>query len=443
MRLPALLLTLSLAGNAALLAAFALRPALAPAALRRYLPGSASAGAGDAHVIAAQNPAPGAATAAPKKSAAPARPAAADAWAALDTEDLRTLIARLRAAGFPPAVIRSIVSARINARFAPRFAELIRPASEQPFWKPDPWSGMANSQSFWEKQNQLYRDRMRAIREALGEESFALYGDDPAAAKRRQFGDIPESKVELVQRIVDDYAEMVSQVRAAMQGVTLPEDREKLALLEREKRADLAAILTPQELEEYEMRTSTVANRLRTPLSVMDATEEEFRTIFRIQQQFAAQLDTTGLTAITPEISRALTEARKQADAQVAAVLGPQRFADYQRANDREYQQLYGIAQREGIAADAVLRAYNLRDTYAQKSTAIMEDRAATPEQKLQALQTLGQNAKIELAGTLGEAAATTYAQSSRWVRQLTSGSGSFSIRDNAMVMRTLPPPKK
>ena len=50
----------------------------------------------------------------------------------------------------------------------------------------------------------------------------------------------------VIQRINDDYAEMTAQLRAAMQGITLPEDRAKLLLLEREKRADLAALVLAQ-----------------------------------------------------------------------------------------------------------------------------------------------------------------------------------------------------
>ena len=380
MKFSAALLTVSLAGNALLLSAFLLRPALAPAALRPYLPGFASASA-SADPRGAASKTSGAATAPPAgQKKAPTRPAAkADAWSALDTEDLRALVARLRAAGFPPGVIRDIVSAKIDARFAPQFAALLQPPADHPYWKPDPWSGVGNNLAIWEKQSQLFRERMRTLREALGDESFALGGNDPSAEKRRQFGELPEAKIQLVQRIVDDYAEMASQVRVAMQTVTLPEDREKLALLEREKRADLAALLSPGELEAYEMRSSTIAQNLRTPLGIMDASEDEFRAIFRIQQQFAAQAEASGLTPITPESRQAMAEAQRQSQAEIATVLGPQRFADFQRANDREYQRLYTIAQREGVAVEATLRAWALRDTYAQRSTAIMEDRSTTP----------------------------------------------------------------
>lgn len=425
----------SLALNAALLVTLKLKPALAPPALREYLAPSAPTRSAAPATAATSTPAPEA-----NGAAAVAAETRARLWGALDTEDLPALVARLRAAGFSPAVIRALVSAKVEARFSARMAALVGKPEDTPYWKAE--RSAVNDAKYWEERSQLYRERTRVLREVLGDDFFAYGGTDPAAAQRRQFGDIPKWKTDLIQRINDDYAEMSGHVRMAMQGVTLPEDRDKLALLERERRADLAALLTAEELEAYDLRSSQVATRLRTPMGVMDATEAEYRAIYRVMQQFDERVNPREIGVISPETSRQMTDFRKQMNDEIRAALGPARYADYQRASDREFQQLYQIAQREQIGADTTIRGYNLREVYAARSTAIMTDSAMTPEEKRLGLQTLAQNARVELIGVLGQNAGSAYAQNSRWVRQIESG-GSFSINEGNLSFRSLPLPRK
>lgn len=74
--------------------------------------------------------------ASPEINAAP-RPDAAQVaalWQQLRTEDLPTLVARLRAAGFPPTVVRSLIAGEVDARFAARRQAIIREQADSPFW---------------------------------------------------------------------------------------------------------------------------------------------------------------------------------------------------------------------------------------------------------------------------------------------------------------------
>src|SRR5471032_2672419 len=115
----------SLAANAALFGALAWQPALAPPVFRDFF--TRHFHVSDA-VMAVASKAP---TADP---AAEARPL----WTALKSDDLPTLIARLRAAGFPPNVIREIVRLQVNARYNSRLAALMEPDPNLPFWKVSP-----------------------------------------------------------------------------------------------------------------------------------------------------------------------------------------------------------------------------------------------------------------------------------------------------------------
>ncbi|MBL9186053.1 MAG: hypothetical protein JNK23_01105 [Opitutaceae bacterium] len=420
MKLPALVLVGSLAANAALLALFAYQPALAPPAVRDWFVSDADQAAQRADALRLQR----------ERADADLRAEAdkrAGVWSTLQAEDLRTLIARLKAAGFSPVLVRAIVNARLEATFSARMQELIGTVGDAPFWKPEPFSSYSNAK-FYETQSQIYRDRTKALRELLGDDFYAAGSGDPTADQRRQFGDLPKAKIDLIQRIVDDYAEMESQVRAATNGIALPEDRAKLALLARERRTDLAAILTPAELEDYEMRTSTITSRLRTGLTLMDATEAEFQAIYRAQQPFADLLNPPsigGSIRFTAEDSRLRTEAQNKINDQIKAALGEQRYADYARASNYDYQNLHRLAQRDNIPVEAINRAYDLRLPAAQESMRI-HDARLDPAARNAALQALAATTKAKLVANLGPAVAEDYAKNLSWLNALERG---YSLR--------------
>ena len=239
----------------------------------------------------------------------------------------------------------------------------------------------------------------------------------------------------------------MTQVRNATQGIVLPEDRAKEALLERENQADLAALLTPQELEDYQMRTSRITASLRTPLSIMDATEAEFRAIYRIQAPFADLLYPASdivRHSFSDEQWQQRREAQQKIADQLKQVLGDARYTDYARASSYEFQQLYRLVQQENLPTTTAARTFDLRDTAAQESQRIFNDQALDPEQKRAALQTLAQNTSAQIVGLLGANAGNAYVKSARWLsyfeqgRAVTVGSDGSSI-----IPRSLPPSGK
>lgn len=407
MKTSTLALAVSVAVNAGCFALLLAKPLLAPPAMRGFLPAIFSQ---EAHPGASSEDKTREQSVAIATAPAPER---VPRWTAFASRDLPTLVANLRAAGFSPLMIRTIVGAQIETRFRDRMNALIGTVAETPFWKPDPMGTLSNSKLYAEY-SQIYRERSALMRQLLGSDALADSATEVTAAQRRQFGDMPKNKIDLVQRIADDYAEMTSQVQAGSQGIILPADREKMALLTREKRADLAAILTPEELEGYEMRTSPVTSRLRQAMTLMDASEEEFRTIFRAQQPLVDILFPTG-GAIGADAAQQRTAAQKTLAETLKAALGEQRYTDYLRSNDYEYQNLVRIAQRDNVPADRINAVYSLRDTVAKESARIYDDKQLGPEEKRVALATLGQSIKSQIFGTLGQTAGTAFMQSAQW----------------------------
>ncbi|MSU49998.1 MAG: hypothetical protein EXS37_13085 [Opitutus sp.] len=364
-------------------------------------------------------------------------------WSALDSENLIELVARLRAAGFPPNMVRAIVDAQIERRFSGRIRDLTRSFDQTPYWKPEA-SFFYGSSKVFEELNQIYRERSRALRELLGKDALAYGGTDPSSVQRRQYGNLTQAKIDLVQRVTDDYAEMTGQISTATQGIMLPEDREKLAFLEREKRADLAAMFTPEELADHAMRTSPATSRLRTALTVMDATEDEFRKLHQFHQPFSELLyPAGGFTVFTAELSEKRREAQNQINDQFRAAFGDRRLAEYQRATNTEFQQLYRLGQRDNVAYDTLVRAFDARGPAAEASLKISRDQALSYEQKRAALAELAQTTRTLLLSTLGPGAGPAYVESSRWLRQIEQGGAVSITPDGNLSYHSISPPAK
>ena len=410
------LVVTSLIANAALTLLVALRPELAPAGVRDFV------------VRHLHNP----------PAAAPAKPAVARAvqpeknslWTKLHHDDPRTFIARLREAGFPPGLIRALVSAQVNAPYDQRFRALQDPDPNTPFWKLQPSYFMYGDKRL-EEMNQLHRERSRLLRDLFNDEFFAT--DDVTASQRRQFGNLSRSKIDALQRIEDDYTEMNGAIRASMQGIVLPEDREKMALLSREKRADLSAVLTPEELADYELRTSPTTNMLRSRLAGFEPSETEFRALFQAQQALNEKFPGT-FTSID---DAARTEAQRSFHEQVRSALGAERYAAYVRETNSEFQQLDRIAQKGNLPREVAVQAFDVRDSVAQESRRIYDDPGLTPDAKRAALQQLAQGARTRILSTLGPVAGPEYMKvADIWLNNVERGSAvSFERAISMMVV--------
>lgn len=434
------LLTASFLLNAALAGAFFLRPALAPPAWRDILRSGAELAAEEARERQADR---ARAAARARERVDRAGAARARLWSRLASDDLATLVGRLRAAGFPATVVRGIVSARLQERYEAVLGPIIQEVAATPFWKTDS-ADHTGLYRVMEANTQLRRENSQLEHAVFADAFFAGTGGDEELTRRNLFGELSERKADLVKRINDDYAEMAAQIRAATKGVVLPEDREKLALLERERRADLAAILSPAELEDQLMRSSPVTQGLKIALSLIDATETEFRTIYRTYLPHADLLypgQTAGLLMSTYGAYMQRRESLAEIDRQLRESLGEARATEFFRARHPDYQLLNRLAEQSNLPAEAAIKAFDLRNDAGRESTRIMDEPALSNDQKRAALRALARNTSDQLIATLGPTAGPAYVSSAAWLPVIANGgSVIFPPDSRGFGYRRVPP---
>jgi hypothetical protein len=301
-----LLLTLSLTANIALMVFIAVRHS-AKEDIRNASPSVRSTPKGSAH-------------------ASPALGAFAS-----DAIELPVLAAQLRTKRFPPALIRAIVTAQIRAQFAARYQSIYDAAASLPYWQGG-ITAMFSDPKLEMARRKIDREVSDRVDQVLGPPTDELT-ESQQADRQRQYGGLSLEKIATLQRITEDYRDLSNQVSLDSRGITLAEDREKQALLKAEQRADIARLLTSEELDEYDLRSSPTASQLRSRLAAFEPREQEFRALYKIY----ATLDITfeAGAELSPERRRERTEAEQQLAPKIEAALGAQRYADYLRTTNR------------------------------------------------------------------------------------------------------------
>jgi hypothetical protein len=400
----ALLIVLSLAANVALAALLIRQPELAPPSIARFL---RQHGAG--------TPAPSSAAVGEIRKAAPPK-----LWTLLDSGDLKTLMARLHAAGFPPEVVRGVIEMRLNRQFRERYHEM----EEGPYWKP---------RRSWTREAQVEYAALTRERNQLRHQLLSdpwLQSDDVSAYDQARTGRLPREKIELLRQIEDDYTEMTQQITSAANNILLDEDRQKLALLQKEKLADLAAVLSPAELEDYQMRTSPVAVQLARRIGDFQPSDSEF---FAIYQAYRSLSDRFGNASFSNMDMRALEGERAGLSDRIKAALGEQRAAEYIRKSDPAYAELVQLAATAELPAGTAGEIFDIRDALAASSQRIAEDPNLSVAEKRTALKQLADNSRLQIATKTGASAAQVLSIAEQWLRPVERGS-SISFQPGLLI---------
>ena len=339
------------------------------------------------------------------RAAAPIKPPAPKAaprtmldealWQKASSGDTTALQA-IRDSRLPPELVRALLRAAIVERFREREKALYPSVKDLKYWS------ASYTNSFYTPKDRVALLDLRREREALFDQwtpGWRQNEDDenPIA------GVISADKARQAKLIDEDFSALIGNTRNSnfmVSGIVLPGNREKLQFLEKERRSELAQLLTPEELQEYDLRNSRTASSLRYNLSPFNPTEGEFREIFQIQKTTVDDKYPSGYDTQTSDLRSARGKAQEEANAQIKAILGEQRYADYTRSQDQDYRAFTAIADRLQLPADRAAEAYRVKTDLEKKFEA--KPASPTPEATAALLATLTQEADREFTRVLG-----------------------------------------
>ncbi|HEY8995720.1 MAG TPA: hypothetical protein VIM71_13715 [Lacunisphaera sp.] len=321
-------------------------------------------------------------------------------WHAPKSEqDLHRIVADLRAAGYPPDLIRAVVNELLKEHFASR-----DPNAGQPFWK----RNVQTPESF-AAQSALGNERRALFEALLGSDARPSSMMD-ADSRERRYGTLSDDKIDALAKIERDYGEMSAEAWAKRRGnmtTNMEATMQAQQLMEKEKMADMAAVLTPEELAQYEMRNSPSAHTLINNLRNVDITEAEYARLYQAQKT----LDEANPQRATMDQNAYLQRQTAQMafNEEVRTLLGESRFYSYLEGADHNYANVAKALTAYPTVTSAVsYQVYRLQNELQLTMAQASRGGAPSPE-KMAEIRTTMESYNTRLETLIGVEAAAAY----------------------------------
>jgi hypothetical protein len=323
-------------------------------------------------------------------------------WQEVESQDYAVYVQNLRELGMPETTIRDIIVADIDQLFAKRKREE-EGKQDMEWWRSTP--------SYEVQSNALARVQIiEAERNALLTRLLGENWDKGRMEQQRSqivlagsvLSNLPDDVKASVQDVASRSRDRVGTYVAEKESKGEQPSVAELARIREETRQQLAAILNPQQLEEFLLRYSETSARLRRELTGFNPTAEEFRSIFRVVDQIdrEIQLRYSGDDLASQRARQSLEQQRLAA---VRTVVGTERFAAYQMAQDPAYQDAMAAAQKAGGNEQTARSLYEIQRATTEELNRIRNDNTLTEAQKQQQLRNAAMEQEKARALVLGE----------------------------------------
>jgi hypothetical protein len=338
-------------------------------------------------------------------------------WSQLESEDYRIYTRNLRSIGCPETTVRDIVRADVKELFQQRVKELVEPA-QQRFWE-----FMGDKQALdpvvKEKQEQLEalaKERNAVLEELLGSQAARRNPREEQSelerfeARKQTLDFLPESKRDACLALEETYHRLTNEASG--------KDREeKLKALDRQHQLDLRSLLNEEEFDEYKLRNSRFAE-VRLRLTGFDAGENELKQLARIAEKYAGAVESREPNVDVRITQRA--EAQKLEREEIKQLLGPDRLAQYDRAQDERYREIYALTDRLGLPATSATQVYDIRNAAEAQAREVRTMKNLTAEERREMLGAIRAETERSVTQSLGEQPFSMYyKRSGQWLEQL------------------------
>lgn len=327
-------------------------------------------------------------------------------WAALESTNYYVYIANLRNFGCPEETVKDIILTDIAKVYARKRSDLRRQGQPYRFWSPSDSSSNVDPK-LQRQLAELDREQRNLVRNLLGVDlqvELAKYWEDDYDPAAYDF--LPTEKRDQLLSLKAKYDEMEQEIYVRAQGIMLEQDENDLRVLEQQRQVELANLLSPQELEEYQLRHSHVSENLRNQLSGFEPTEEEFRRLFRLQNDFEEQIN-RALPESSDEVqaeirARAQEEGQRALNEEMRKVLGGDRYGEWQRAQDPDYKALVQISDRYNLPVDTSQKIYNYKVQAEQQKLQVESNPNLSEEQRQAALVAISRETEKAVSDVMG-----------------------------------------
>lgn len=333
-------------------------------------------------------------------------------WNQLESNDFRQYMANLRGVGCPEETIRDLVVAEVNKLYAPKFAALMTQTQHYEYWKP---ASKKARQSLTKELEALRAEKRGLLKTLLGIDS------DP----HEQWANLTADQFVEQGRFAFLSADKQKQLRDIMAKYDSSQDADSKKMREK-RREELAQMLSPEELYEFDLRESNAADSVRSRFGAADLSEAEYKKLFDLRKAYE---DAVGASAdySDPEKMRKRSEARKLLDEAYKSALGEQRMDEINRQMDPSWRSLTQVGQQFNLDQQTLDRAYAMQQAAAQQMAQLFADQNLPREDRRKLTDAINAELRQNMATVLGAAAAQELQRAPTPI-SFSTGGDSFTI---------------
>jgi len=340
-------------------------------------------------------------------------------WSQIASPDLKIYRDNLRAIGCPELTVREIIRAVINENFGTRRRDLLASFQDH-YWDIVLRGELVRRQwlprtEWGQALESLKAERQELIADVLGRDSLITEAErqtQRTELEQRRSWLSPEKRkklIELEEQHQQRLVEWAETLGLRVNGMPTQEDEDRLENWQQEFEESETQLLTPEELAKLQLRESDVANWAAS-LPGFNPTEDEWRSLTQLRSQFEASQNAPAGPDLTDE-QRAAQQDEVQSNFvnSVQEALGSDRFAQYQLANDDQYQALRNVAQRYGLPDSVAAQGLNVQQTAQAAANQVRANSNLSPEDQQAALNAIQQETEQTLSQILGVKVLSTY----------------------------------
>jgi hypothetical protein len=324
-------------------------------------------------------------------------------WSRFSTGDWRRYRDELVACGCPRPTVRHILVPLVNRHFTQRQHALAAEISAH-FWEV-----FCPPARQWKEELEKHFEAAEAEREAALAQLFPGHWSEsaapPASRPDVRVSFLPPTLADQVLAAERNRDELIQEARTTQPQPQLQEELSQQARAGFE--AELARLLTPEELTEWRARNSNRADWAKS-LDGVELSPTELAEIARLKDTDRDH----GYPAAT---------SAEEKETGIKALLGPERFAEFERAQDDTYQQLRNLSRRTGLGEselNALWQAQKDMQTQAEQSARNPSLSRAERTAELAALRVRHEAAVQETLAPLPGAFEAWQRQQAGWLKQ-------------------------
>jgi len=273
-------------------------------------------------------------------------------WETVEASSYLDYIDNLRRIGCPEETIRDIILADVNKLYKTKR----RAASGQKkfeFWKANAMFGMGMDKDNVETMRELNAERDELLKQLGIESSFESEMSLILNPLQQSLGFLPEQKQVAVMKELQGIQSRIAELSEDGSA-----DIEMVWKAQRETEESIKGMLSEDEYTGYLLRRSNTAHQLRSQIAGFDPSEEEFRTVFKLKRAFDEEYGEIGINL---DLLEEQLKAQKTLNEQIRQSLGDERYADYERAQDYQFQQIHSSLKKADLGTGEAIQVYDMQ----------------------------------------------------------------------------------